>query len=58
MLILPRKENQEIVIGDDVVLKVLKVRGTKVVLGIEAPEGMKIWRGEKKPDPPDDAPIV
>ena len=45
MLVLSRKPNTEIQIGD-VVVKVLKVRGDTVSIGIEAPREVKVLRGE------------
>jgi carbon storage regulator CsrA len=46
MLILSRKMNQQIRIGDDIVLTVLKVKGNKVRLGIEAPREVEVVRAE------------
>ena len=50
MLVLSRKKDEEIRIGSDVVVKVLKVRGNTVTLGIEAPDGVRILRAELVPD--------
>lgn len=46
MLVLSRKENQEIVIGEDVVIRVTKINGNRVSIAIEAPRDIKILRGE------------
>jgi carbon storage regulator len=46
MLILTRKEQERIVIRDDVVITVTKVQGDKVRLGIEAPEEVSVHRWE------------
>ncbi len=46
MLVLSRKSGQRIVIGDDVVVTILKVRGNQVRIGIEAPESVAIRRDE------------
>lgn len=46
MLVLGRKEDQQIVIDDDVCVKVLSIRGNTVRLGIEAPASVSIVRGE------------
>ncbi len=46
MLVLSRKKNQVLRIGDEVILKVLEVRGGVVRLGIEAPDHVNILRGE------------
>lgn len=46
MLVLSRKLNQEIVIGDNVKITVLKIKGNTVRLGIEAPRNVRVIRGE------------
>jgi len=46
LLVLTRKRNESIRIGDDIVVVVLEVRDDVVKLGIEAPPGQKILRSE------------
>jgi carbon storage regulator len=46
MLVLTRRVNERIVIGDNVVVTVLEVRGEQVRLGIEAPRDVKVFREE------------
>lgn len=46
LLILTRKLREAIVIGDGVTVKVLAIEGKRVRLGIEAPSGTPIRRGE------------
>lgn len=47
MLVLSRKEGEEILLPElDIVVRVLKVRGRAVSLGIEAPRGIRILRSE------------
>ncbi|MCK9479160.1 MAG: carbon storage regulator CsrA [Firmicutes bacterium] len=46
MLILSRKLNEEIVIGDGITISVLAIEGDKVSLGIDAPSDFKILRKE------------
>jgi len=46
MLVLTRRVNERIVIGDDVTVTVLEVRGDQVRLGIEAPRDVKVFREE------------
>jgi carbon storage regulator len=46
MLVLSRKQSQKLHIGNEIVLKVLAVRGGVVKLGIEAPADVRILRGE------------
>lgn len=57
MLVLSRKLNQNVVIGDVVTVKVLGVKGNTVKLGIEAPKNVRILRGEL-PVTEEDAPIT
>ena len=46
MLVLTRKSNQSIMIGDDIEISVLAVMGEKVRIGIEAPRSVPIFRRE------------
>jgi carbon storage regulator CsrA len=46
MLVLSRKPQQEILIGDNIKVTVLKVKGNTVRIGIEAPQDVKVVRGE------------
>lgn len=46
VLVLTRKLDQKIVIGDGVVVTVLEIRGDSVKLGIDAPPSVKIQRDE------------
>jgi carbon storage regulator len=46
MLVLTRKSNQAIVIGDDIEVSVLAVVGDKVRVGIEAPRSVPVYRKE------------
>ncbi len=46
MLVLARRKEESIVIGDDIVVTVLGIEGEKVKLGIEAPNQVRIWRKE------------
>lgn len=46
MLVLTRKKNESIQIGDSIELKVLGVEGDQVKLGIQAPEMVDIHRKE------------
>jgi carbon storage regulator len=46
MLVLTRKVHQSIVIGDDVEVVVLEVRGEQVRLGIKAPKNVSVHRKE------------
>lgn len=46
MLILTRKIEEKIRIGDDIEIKVLEIRNNQVKLGITAPPGISILRNE------------
>jgi carbon storage regulator len=46
MLVLTRKAGEKIVIGDDIVVTILDVRGDGIRIGIDAPRGVKIQREE------------
>ena len=46
MLVLTRKPNQSIMIGDDIEVTVLSVMGEKVRIGIQAPRDIPVFRKE------------
>jgi carbon storage regulator len=46
MLILSRKSGESITIGGNIQVRVLKVRGSQVQLGISAPPEIKVMRQE------------
>jgi carbon storage regulator len=46
MLVLTRKSNQSIMIGDDVEVSVLSIMGEKVRIGIQAPRDIPVFRKE------------
>jgi len=46
MLVLSRKRDQSIIIGDNIVITVVDVRGDKVRLGIDAPMDIPVHRHE------------
>lgn len=46
MLILGRKPNESVMIGDDIVVTILAVDGDQVKIGIEAPSRIRILRHE------------
>ena len=51
MLVLSRKKGEAISIGQDIVIKVLRVKGNTIQLGIEAPRDIRIARGELNTEP-------
>ena len=46
LLVLTRKGNQSIMIGDDIEISVLAIMGEKVRIGIEAPRSIPVFRKE------------
>ncbi|MBA2349252.1 MAG: carbon storage regulator CsrA [Solirubrobacterales bacterium] len=46
MLVLTRKANQSIMIGDDIEISILSVAGEKVRVGITAPRSVPVYRDE------------
>lgn len=46
MLVLSRKKNERIVIGDKITIMVIEIRGDKVRLGIDAPSNVSVHRQE------------
>jgi carbon storage regulator len=46
MLVLTRKANQSIMIGDEIEVSVLAIMGEKVRIGIDAPRAIPVFRKE------------
>lgn len=46
MLVLSRRESQSIVIGKDIVITVISIRGDQVRIGIDAPRSVTVHRQE------------
>jgi carbon storage regulator len=46
VLVLTRKSNQSIMIGDEIEISVLSVMGDKVRIGIQAPRSIPVYRRE------------
>jgi carbon storage regulator len=46
MLVLTRKSNQSIMIGDEIEISVLAIMGEKVRIGIQAPRNIPVFRKE------------
>lgn len=46
MLVLSRRESQSIMIGKDIVITVISIRGDQVRIGIEAPRSVTVHRQE------------
>lgn len=50
MLVLARKSNELIHIGEHITVKVISIRNGQVKLGIEAPRELKVTRDGRRPD--------
>jgi len=46
MLVLTRKKNESIIIGDNIVVTIVDIRGDKVRMGIDAPTEIPVHRRE------------
>jgi carbon storage regulator len=46
MLILSRKINEKIMIGDDISVSIIEIRGDQVRIGVDAPKTVKVFRQE------------
>lgn len=46
MLVLTRKVGEQVLIGEDIVVTVLDVKGDSIKIGFDAPRGIKIQRAE------------
>jgi len=46
MLILTRKINEEIKVGSDITFKIISISENQVKIGVSAPQGIQILRGE------------
>ena len=46
MLVLSRKKDQSIQIGSDITIRIFQIKGNSVRIGIQAPEEVRILRGE------------
>lgn len=51
MLVLSRRENEQICLGDSIRLTVVRLSGDRVRIGIEAPADVPILREELEPNP-------
>ncbi len=46
MLVLTRKTGDGIIIGDDIIIKIIEMKGGGIRIGIDAPKNKKIYRQE------------
>lgn len=51
MLVLTRKPDEQIRIGDDIVITIVRVKGNTIRVGVEAPKGVRVIRGELEGKP-------
>ena len=53
MLVISRKKHESFVIGDNITVTILDVRGDNIQIGIDAPRDLRILRTELKPHTPE-----
>ena len=46
MLVLSRRPGESVIIGGEITVKVIEVRGDQIRIGIEAPRSVKVYREE------------
>lgn len=46
MLVLTRKKEEKLIIGDNITLTILKIKGNSVQIGVEAPRHVRVLRSE------------
>ncbi|MDR2448229.1 MAG: carbon storage regulator CsrA [Treponema sp.] len=46
MLILSRKINEKIIIGDDIAISIIEIKGDQIRIGVDAPRSVKVFRQE------------
>ncbi|MDR3170546.1 MAG: carbon storage regulator CsrA [Treponema sp.] len=46
MLILSRKVNEKIMIGDDISISIIEIQGDHIRIGVDAPKAIKVFRQE------------
>lgn len=49
MLVLSRRENERLRLGDSIVLTIIRIAGDKVRIGVEAPSDLLVLREELEP---------
>jgi carbon storage regulator CsrA len=49
MLVLTRKKQQQVQIGDSITVTILSIRGNRVQVGVTAPDHVRVMRGELAP---------
>ena len=58
MLVLSRKEQERVKLGDEITVTIVRVSGDKVRLGIEAPKDIRVLRDELVPHDEEPQPLT
>ena len=58
MLVLSRKEQERVKLGDEITVTIVRVSGDKVRLGIEAPKDIRVLRDELAPHDEEPQPLT
>lgn len=53
MLVLTRKAGERIKINDNITVIISRVKGNRVTIGVDAPDEVRVVRGELKPEKPE-----
>jgi carbon storage regulator len=48
MLVIPRRKDEAIVVGDGIIVNVIDIQGDEVRLAIDYPKGTSVYRGEER----------
>ena len=58
VLVLTRKVNESIEIGNDITVTITQIKGGRIRIGIEAPDNIRIMRSELSEEPEADTPAT
>jgi carbon storage regulator len=56
MLVLTRGIGESLLVGDDIQVKIIAIRGNRIRIGITAPKSLPVTRAEPESSPPNQSP--